>query len=66
VPDRTELPRLRLRVERALLVQRQVRSLLMAAEATLAGRRRDLRNHKARVARAAAVIPRSTSKERHS
>jgi hypothetical protein len=66
VTDRGELQRLHLRVERAVLAQRQLRSLVIDADATLASVRRDLRNAKARLARGAPAARRSTSKERHS
>jgi hypothetical protein len=66
VTDRVELLRLHLRVERAVLAQRQFRSLVIEADATLATVRRDLRNAKARLSRAAAVARRLTSRERHS
>jgi hypothetical protein len=59
VTDRAELLRLHLRVERAVLAHRQLRSLVIEADATLATVRRDLRNARARLAR------RSTPKERH-
>jgi hypothetical protein len=63
--DRAELRRLHLRVERALIAQRHLRSLALEAEATLATLRRDLRNAKARLARAIPAATRSIAKERH-
>jgi hypothetical protein len=63
VTDRAELLRLQLRVERAVLAQRQLRALTIDANAALATVRRDLRNAKARLARAAPAACRSTSKE---
>jgi len=65
VTDRAELRQLYLRVERAELARRQWQSLLRSADVRLAGLRRDLRNVKARVSRAADA-PRSILKERHS
>jgi hypothetical protein len=66
VTDRGELLRLRLRVQRAVLAQRQLRTLVVEADAALATVRRDLRNAKARVGRAASAARRSVSKEDHS
>jgi hypothetical protein len=47
-----------------LAAQKQLQLLLLEADATLLGLQRELRNLKARVARAAPAR-RSTSKERH-
>ena len=66
VTDRAELLRLRLRVERAVLAQRQLQSLVIEADATLATMRRELRNAKARLTRDAPTVRRPASKERHS
>jgi hypothetical protein len=66
VTDRGELRRLHLRVERAVLAKQQLRSLVSEADETLATVRRDLRNAKARLARAAPAARRSAAKERHS
>jgi hypothetical protein len=51
VTEHAELRRLHLRIERALLAQRQLRSLLTEADVALATQRRELRNLQARVAR---------------
>jgi hypothetical protein len=53
VTHRTDIRRLHLRVERAVLAQRQLQSLVVEAGATLAELRREMRNVKARVARTA-------------
>jgi len=63
VTDRAELRRLRLRLERAVLARRQLRSLVIEADATLAAVRRDLCNAKARIARAKPAVRRWMSKE---
>jgi hypothetical protein len=49
--DRGAFRRLMLQLERDLVAQGQFRALLTAADATVADRRRELRNLKARVAR---------------
>ncbi len=49
--DRVLLCRLVLQVERDRLAQTQLRRLLLSAGITLAGRQRDVRNLKARMAR---------------
>jgi len=49
--DRAKLTRLVLQVERDVLAQAQLRMLLTAADTTVAGRRQELRNLKARMAR---------------
>jgi hypothetical protein len=49
--DRVELRRLILRLERDLAAQTQLRTLLAVADTTVAGRRLDVRNLKARIAR---------------
>jgi hypothetical protein len=49
--DRAERRRLILQIERDVLAQVQLRTLLAVADATVAGRRRDLRNLTARMAR---------------
>src|SRR3954471_15473126 len=59
-----ELRRLQLRIERALLARRQLRSLLTEADVALAAYRRELRNLQARVARGAAMMQRQPRKER--
>jgi hypothetical protein len=51
VTDRTELKRLILQIERDLLVQASLRSLLAPAPATVAGHRQELRTLKARIKR---------------
>jgi hypothetical protein len=51
--------RLLLQIERDLLAQAQLRAFLAAADATLAGRRRELRNLKVRMARTDAAKPAS-------
>jgi hypothetical protein len=53
VTDHADLRRLHLRVERAMLAQRQLQSLVIEAGATLAELRREIRDVKARVARTA-------------
>jgi hypothetical protein len=65
MPDRADLRRLRLRVERAVLAQRQLRALVIEADAALATVRRDLRDAKARIARSVSAAHRSSLKERH-
>ena len=47
--------RLKLQLERDLVAQAQFRTLLIAADATVADRRRELRNLKARFARRSAA-----------
>ncbi|HEX4348633.1 MAG TPA: hypothetical protein VHZ73_13745 [Vicinamibacterales bacterium] len=49
--NRADCRRLMLQLERDLAAQAQFRALLTVAEATVANRRRELRNLKARVAR---------------
>jgi hypothetical protein len=49
--DRAEFERLILRLERDLAAQMHLRVLLTAADTTVAGRRRELRNLKAQMAR---------------
>jgi len=51
--------RLMLQLERDLVAQAQFRALLAAADATVAERRRELRNLKARFARRAAAPDRT-------
>jgi hypothetical protein len=53
VTDRTDIRRLHLRVERAVLAHRQLQSLVIEAGATLANLRREMRSVKARLARTA-------------
>ena len=50
--DRAPFTRLVLRLERALLARAQLRVLLTDADAAVAGHRQELRNLKARMARA--------------
>ena len=50
--DRAELSRLILQIERDLLSQAHLRTLLTAAGATVAGHRRELRTIEARLKRA--------------
>lgn len=49
--DRAELKRLILQLERDLAARAQLKTLLAAADHTIAGRRLDVRNLKARIAR---------------
>jgi hypothetical protein len=49
--DRAEFTALTLKIQRALLAQAQLRALLTSADAAVSGRRRELRNLKARLAR---------------
>jgi hypothetical protein len=49
VADRNELKRLILQIERDLLARASLRTLVAAADATIAGRRQDLRAIKARM-----------------
>jgi hypothetical protein len=51
MPDDNERRRLMLQIERDLVVRASLRTLLAAAEATVAGHRRDLRIVEARVQR---------------
>ena len=51
MPDRADFRRLILQIERGLLAQAHLRVLLTAADATVADRKRELRNLKARIAR---------------
>jgi hypothetical protein len=51
MPDRADYRRLILQIERALLARAHVTVLLTAANATVADRRRELRNLKARMSR---------------
>jgi hypothetical protein len=55
VTDRAELRLLLLRIDRAELARAQLQTLVTAADATLVARRRDLRNLRARLRRAAAA-----------
>jgi len=64
VIDCADLTRLPLRIQRALVARQQLHVLLREADATLLRLQRELRNVKARAARAAAVR-RSPTKERH-
>jgi hypothetical protein len=64
VIDCADLTRLPLRIQRALVARQQLHVLLLEADATVLRLQRELRNVKARAARAAAVR-RSTTKERH-
>jgi len=59
VTDRAELRRLLLDIDRATVARAQLQTLVTAAEATVGARRRDLRNLRARLRRAAARAPRS-------
>jgi hypothetical protein len=58
VTDRAELRRLLLHIDRAELARAQLQTLVTAADATLVARRRDLRNLRARLRRAAGATPR--------
>jgi hypothetical protein len=49
--DRAEFRRLTLKLERDLTARVQLRALVIAADATVAGGRRDLQNLRARMAR---------------
>ena len=49
--DRAEFKRLTLQIERDLLAQAHLRTLLIAADATIADHRRNLRTVKARIKR---------------
>ena len=49
--DRAELRRMLLRLERDLTLREQLRVLLAASNATITGRRGDIRNLKARIER---------------
>jgi predicted HAD superfamily phosphohydrolase YqeG len=51
--DRAQLTRLILQIERDVLARAQLKTLVTDADATIAGRRRDLRNLKTRMARLA-------------
>ncbi len=51
ITDRAEFTRLILQIERDLLSQAHLRTLLTAEGATIAGRRRDLRTIEARLKR---------------
>jgi len=51
-PDHIEFKRLMLQIERDLLSQARLRTLLTSASATTAGHREELRTVKARLARA--------------
>ena len=51
--DRTELRRLLLELERAMVARGQIRALLADADSAIAHRRLDVRNLKAQIAREA-------------
>jgi len=51
MPERAELKRLILQIERDLAARTHLTALLTSADATIADRRRDVRNLKARMAR---------------
>jgi hypothetical protein len=51
ITDRAEFKRLILQIERDLLAQAQLRTLLTAADATIAGHQQKLRSVKARIKR---------------
>jgi hypothetical protein len=53
--DRAEARRLILQLERDVLARTQIRALLVTADLAIAGRRQDLRNLKARIARHASA-----------
>ena len=55
--DRARSTRLILQIERDLQAQAQLRVLLTAADATVAGHREELRNLKARIARGSQQRP---------
>jgi hypothetical protein len=51
ITDRVELKRLTLQIERDLLAQAQLRTLLTAADSTIADHRQNLRDVKTRIRR---------------
>ncbi|MCM3881003.1 MAG: hypothetical protein ND807_12915 [Vicinamibacterales bacterium] len=57
MPDRTELNRLVLQIARDLCAQDNLRTLLVAADASLVDHRRELRTVKARIKRASMKPP---------